>query len=105
MAKTIFQENPAGSRKMSELFLASCQNLGKTNDTIPRKRRDRWTEGRKGGRKDGKTDGKTQFYGIPLATTGGPKIKQIYKIIPHKYKPIMVPTKKSYGEKFDLSHT
>ena len=88
-AKTIFQENLARSRTTSHGFLALHQNLGKTNNTIPRKRPDRWTEKRKSGPRDGRTDGKTLFYGTPPATTGGPKIKQIYKIIPDKYKPIM----------------
>ena len=50
-AKNFFLENPALSRKTSYGFLASCQNLEKTNDTIPRKRPDR----RKDGRKDGQT--------------------------------------------------
>ena len=35
-------------------FLASCQNLEKTNDTIPRKCPDRW--------KDGRKDQQTLFY-------------------------------------------
>ena len=103
--KQIFQENLARSRTTSHGFLALHQNLGKTNDTIPRKRPDRWTEIRKSGPKDGRTDGKTLFYGAPPATPGGPKIKQIYKIIPDKYKPIMMSTKISYGENFDISHT
>ena len=33
--------------------LAPCQNLEKGNDTIQRKRPDRWTEGWTEGRKDG----------------------------------------------------
>ena len=40
-----FLENPPLSHTISYGFLASCQNLEKTNDTIPRKRPDR----RKGG--------------------------------------------------------
>ena len=46
-AKKIFIENPALSYTSSYGFLASCQNLEKTNDTISRKRPDR--------RKDGQT--------------------------------------------------
>ena len=45
-ARKIFLENPALSRTTSYGFLASCQNLEKTNDTIPRKRPDRRTDGR-----------------------------------------------------------
>ena len=44
-AKRIFLENPGLSRT-SYRFLAPCQNLEKTNDTIPRKRLDRSTDGR-----------------------------------------------------------
>ena len=47
-AKKFFLENVALSRTSSYGFLAPCQNLGKTNDTIPRKcsdsRKDRRTE-------------------------------------------------------------
>ena len=35
---------------------ATCQNLEKINNTIPRKRRDRWKDGRKDRQKDGRTD-------------------------------------------------
>ena len=45
-AKKIFLENPALSRTTSYGFLAPYQNLEKVNDTIQRKRPDRWTEGR-----------------------------------------------------------
>ena len=45
--KFYFLENPALSRTTSYGFLASCQNLEKTNDTIPRKCPDRWKDGRK----------------------------------------------------------
>ena len=45
-AKTIFMENSALSCTTSYGFLASCQNLQKSNDTVPRKRPDRRTEGR-----------------------------------------------------------
>ena len=41
MAKKVFPENPALSHTTSYRFLASCQNLEKPNDTIPRKRPDR----------------------------------------------------------------
>ena len=40
-AKNFFLENPALSRTTSYGFLASCQNLEKTNDKIPRKHPDR----------------------------------------------------------------
>ena len=42
----LFLENPARSHTALYEFLASCQNLEKTNDTIPRKRPDR-RKGRK----------------------------------------------------------
>ena len=51
-AKNIFPENPALSRTTLYGFLASCQNLEKTNDTIPRKRSDRRKERRTEGRTD-----------------------------------------------------
>ena len=51
--KKVFQENPALSRTASYGFLATCQNLEKTKDTIPRKRPER---GPKDGRKDGRKD-------------------------------------------------
>ena len=41
--KFFFLVNPALSRRTSYGFLASCQNLEKTNDTVPRKRPDRQT--------------------------------------------------------------
>ena len=47
-AKNFFLENPALSSTNSYGFLAPCQNLEKTNDTISRKCLDR--------RKDGRTD-------------------------------------------------
>ena len=56
LRKKIFLENQALSRTTSYGFLAPCQDLEKTNDTIPRKRLDR--------RKDGQT---------LAANTGGPK--------------------------------
>ena len=50
-AKRIFLENPGLSRK-SYRFLAPCQNLEETNDTIPRKCPERRMNGRTGGRTD-----------------------------------------------------
>ena len=57
----LFLENPARSHTALYEFLASCQNLEKTNDTIPRKRPDR--------RKDGRTD-RPYFIG-PFRLTPG----------------------------------
>ena len=57
-AKIFFLENPAQPRTTIYGFLASCQNLEKPNDTIPRKRPGR----RKGGRTDGRT-GRPYFIG------------------------------------------
>ena len=54
--KKIFLGNPALSRTTSYGFLASCQNLEKTNDKIPRKHPD----GQKDRRKDKRTDGRTE---------------------------------------------
>ena len=45
-------ENPALSRATSYEFLVPCQILEKTNDTIPRKRLNRRTDGRTEGRTD-----------------------------------------------------
>ena len=59
-AKKIFIENPALSYTSSYGFLASCQNLEKTNDTISRKRPDR----QKGGQ--------ALFYRTLPATAAGP---------------------------------
>ena len=52
-------------------FLALCQNLEKTNDTIPRKCRNRW----KGNQKDRRVDRPyiTGYRTLP-ANTGGPKL-------------------------------
>ena len=52
LPKKNFPENPALSRTTSYGFQASCQNLEKTNDTIPRKRPGRRKDGRKYGRTD-----------------------------------------------------
>ena len=57
LGKIFFPENPALSRTTSYGFLASCQNLEKTNDTIPRKHPDR---------QDGKTDGRTEGWTDPI---------------------------------------
>ena len=64
-AKKFFLENPVLSRTTSYGFLASCPNLEKTNDKIPRKRPDR--------RKDGRKDRKTLFHRTLLANAGSPK--------------------------------
>ena len=54
--KKIFFSRKSGSVCATSYgFLAPCQNLEKTNDTIPRKRPERRKEGRTEGRKDGKT--------------------------------------------------
>ena len=58
--KKIVQQNAALSRTTSYKFLAPCQISEKPNDTIPRKRLDRRTEGR------------TDFYRTLPDTTGGP---------------------------------
>ena len=44
--KNFFLQNPTLSRTTSYEFLASCQNLEITNDTIPRKCPDRRIDGR-----------------------------------------------------------
>ena len=44
--KKNFPENPALSQVTSYRFLAPCQNLEKTNDTIPRKRPEKPKDGR-----------------------------------------------------------
>ena len=51
---------PALSCTTSHRFLATCQNLEKTNDAIPRKCQDR------------RTDGQTLFYKTFPATAGDP---------------------------------
>ena len=60
--KKNFPENPTPSLTTSYRFLAPCQNLEKTNDTIPRKRPGR------------REDGQTRFYRTLPATAGGLKI-------------------------------
>ena len=64
VGKKLFLENPALSHTTSYGCLASCQNLEKTKDTIPRKRPDR--------RKDGWKDGQTLFHRNLPANAGGP---------------------------------
>ena len=66
--KKFFLENPALSCTTG--FLVSCQNLEKTNDTIPRKRPDR----RKDGWKDGRM-GRPYFIG-PFWLTMGVRLKE-----------------------------
>ena len=56
-----FLENLVLLRTTSYGFLASCQNLEKTNDKIPRKRPDWWK------------DRKTLFHRTLLANAGSPK--------------------------------
>ena len=68
-AKKIFLENPALSCTTSYGFLAPYQNLEKANDTIQRKRPDRWREGWTEGQKDRQT----LFYRTLPATARGPK--------------------------------
>ena len=65
---TFFIKNPTLSR-IKPIFLTE------NNYLVLRKRLDRWTEGRAGGR----TNGKTLYYGILLATAGGP-IKPIHRL-------------------------
>ena len=65
-AKKFFLDNPGLSCATSYRFLASCQNLEKNNDTIPRQRSDRQKERRK--------DGQTLFYRTLPANARGPKI-------------------------------
>ena len=54
--KNFFLENPALSCTTSYGFLASCQNLEKNNDTIPRKHLDRWKDRRKDKKRDRRAD-------------------------------------------------
>ena len=50
-----FNKFKKNSRTTSYGFLAPCQKLEKTNDTIPRKCSDRQKDRRKDGRKNGQT--------------------------------------------------
>ena len=63
-AKNFFLENRSVTHNSYGL-LASCQNLEKTNDKIPRKCPDRQKAGQKAGQ--------TLFHRTLLANTGGPK--------------------------------
>ena len=56
--KFFFPENLDLSHTIS-CWLASCQNLEKTNDTTPRKHPDRWKDRGTNRRKDGMMDGRT----------------------------------------------
>ena len=56
-AKKFVPKNPALSRRTSYGFVAPCQNLQKTNDKIPRKRLNRWKDGRTDGRMEGQMEG------------------------------------------------
>ena len=67
--KKIFSENLAPSSTTSHGILAPCQISERTNDAIPRKLLDRWSNGRTEGQKDGET----LFYRNLPATAGGPK--------------------------------
>ena len=57
--KNFFLENAALSHTTSYGFLAPCQNLEKTNYTIPRKRLDRRKDGWKDRRMEGQNNGRT----------------------------------------------
>ena len=59
-AKKMFLGNPTLSHTTSYGFLATCQNLEKTNYTIPRNHPDR------------QNDGQTLFYRTFLVTARGP---------------------------------
>ena len=76
-AKIVFLENLAPSRTTSYGFLEPCQDLEKTNNTIPRKRPDRRkdgrTDGRTEGRMEGRKDGQTLFHRTIPTTAGVPK--------------------------------
>ena len=73
--KNFFPENPALSRTTSYGFLASCQNLEKTNDKIPTKRLER--------RKDRRTD-RPYFIG-PFPLMPGPTKKDFFRIHVEQY--------------------
>ena len=66
-AKNFFLENPAHSRTTSYGFLAPCQNLEKTNDTIPRKRPDRQKDRRTEERMEEQTEGQTEGRTDPIS--------------------------------------
>ena len=87
-AKNFFLVNPALSRTNSNGFLASCQNLEKTNDTISRKCRDR----RKDGWKDRRTD-RPYFIGPFLLTSVVQKSKKLSKLL-KLMKKIFIPSER-----------
>ena len=74
--KNFFLENPAVSCTTSYGFLESSQNSEKTNNTIPRKRPDRW----KDGRTEVQKDGQTLCHWTLLADARGPKIHRCVNI-------------------------
>ena len=69
--KKIIQENPTVTHNSSTI-----KNLEKTNDAIPRKRRDRKTDGRT----DGWKDRQTLFHRTLLATARGPKKIMFFQV-------------------------
>ena len=71
-AKKKFPENQALSCTTSYRFLAPCQNIEKTNDTILRKCPDRRKDVQKDRWKDRWNDGQTLFYWSLPATAKGP---------------------------------
>ena len=74
--KNFFPENLALSRTTSYGFLAPCQNLENTNDTVPRKRLDRQKYRR------------TLFYRTLPATTGGPKRREDLCVMTLRIDPV-----------------
>ena len=85
-------------------FLTPCQNLDKTNDTIPRKHLDRQKDGKMEGGKDGWKDGQTLFHRTLSATAGGPK-KKINEILRKKGSLAIIYIKcfGSFGKKLEIS--
>ena len=69
-AKNFLRKNPALSRTTSYAFIAPCQNLEKTNDTIPRKHSDR--------RKDRRTDRRQALFHRTLPATAGVQKVQLH---------------------------
>ena len=79
--KKKFPEHSALSHTTSYGFLAPCQNLEKTNDTIPRKWLDRRKDGQKDGWKDRRKDRQTLTYRtLPATARGQGSNKVIQKI-------------------------
>ena len=91
--KKFFPENLALSCTDSYGFLALCQNLEKTNATIPRKQTDRWKDGRMEWQKDrriegrndrrtaGRKDRQTLFHRTLTATTEGSKMQNQHPLV------------------------